>query len=47
MKRGEVPGQVSHRVLTVEEVGSLLKVVEDERLAAEAAEEATKKQQKK
>lgn len=45
MKRG-ANGEFAHRVLTVDEVGKLLKEVEDERLAAEA-EEAEKKQQKK
>ena len=45
MKRGETAGEFTHRVLTVEEVGKLLKEVEDERVAAEA-EEVEKKQKK-
>lgn len=36
------PGECTHRVLTVEEVEALMKVVEEEREAAEA-EEASKK----
>ncbi|EYC32189.1 hypothetical protein Y032_0003g1450 [Ancylostoma ceylanicum] len=42
MKRSDVPGECTHRVLTVEEVEALMKVVEEEREAAEA-EEASKK----
>ncbi|ETN76673.1 multicatalytic endopeptidase [Necator americanus] len=42
MKRSDVPGECSHRVLTVEEVEALMKIVEEEREAAEA-EEASKK----
>ncbi|VDN27988.1 unnamed protein product [Cylicostephanus goldi] len=37
------PGECTHRVLTVEEVEALMKVVEEEREAAEAEEAAKKK----
>ncbi|KAK6029819.1 peptidase, T1 family [Ostertagia ostertagi] len=42
MKKTNVPGECTHRVLTVEEVEALMKLVEQEREAAEA-EEAKKK----
>lgn len=43
MKRTDVPGECTHRVLTVDEVEALMKQVEQEREAAESEESSKKK----